>query len=432
MTIRRRRQWIKQQWCDEQVNGVTYREVEAAVQAMANKGYDTARASALLARGEELYQAGRFDDLLTLLCEINQALREAPRQAQPEGAPATLELIRATWPAPPDEPPLDPATYFDRVLGGWLGKNIGGSLGGILEGWTRTRILAQHGFVQDYVENPPSTLNDDIAFEIVLVHALEEYGLDLTPAQLGREWAGHLPLEYCYTAEKVALANLLRGIVPPESGTLDNPFSEWIGAQMKAEVCGLIAPGRPDLAADYAYRDGIIAHEREGVYGEIFCAAATSLAFRGDDVRHVVLGALDYVPPRSRYATVVRQVLDWCRDTDDWQTVCQQIEQHYGSQYHWVHVLPNAAIVVLALILGEGDFARTVSIATTCGMDVDCNAGTVGAIVGVLRGARSLPDRLVAPIGDRIDTWVTGFEEISLRELTRRTCALGERLYQRR
>jgi ADP-ribosylglycohydrolase len=430
-TLRRRREWIKQLWRDEQENGVTYREVPAAVQAMANKGYDAGRASALLQRGEELYAAGRLDDLLALICEINQALREAPRPAEPEDAPASVERIRGTWPAAPVHPALDQAAYFDRVLGGWLGKNIGGSLGGILEGWTRAQILARHGFVQDYVQQPPSTLNDDIAFEIVLVHALEEHGLDLTSAQLGREWVGHLPLEYCYTAEKVALANLLRGVVPPESGTLDNPFSEWIGAQMKGEVCGLIAPGRPDLAAEYAYRDGIIAHEREGVYGEIFVAAATSLAFVRSEAGEIVSGALDYVPPRSRYAGVVRQVLTWCQASDDWQMVCEQVEQLYGAQYHWVHVLPNAAIVVLALLLGRGDFARTVSIATTCGMDVDCNAGTVGAIVGVLRGASGIPARLVTPIGDRIDTWVSGFEQVSLRDLTRRTCALGQQLRQR-
>ena len=67
--------------------------------------------------------------------------------------------------------------------------------------------------------------------------------------------------------------------MPPESGEVDNPFNWWVGGLMKGEVCGLLAPGRPWLAAELAIRDGVIAHSGEGVYGEIFCAALVSAAF---------------------------------------------------------------------------------------------------------------------------------------------------------
>ena len=419
-TLQRRREWIRRLWRDDQVNGVTYREVEAAVQAMAQKGFDASPAEALLPTGEALYRAGRDEDLLGVICQIRQALHEAPRKAPPDGTPTTLDEINVTWPSlRAGKPPA--FDYFDKVLGGWQGKNIGCALGGILEGWTRSRIVEAYGLVEDYVQKPPSTLNDDIAFELVYLHALEELGPDVTSAQLGREWVAHLPLEYCYTAERVAMENLLRGLVPPESGSQDNPFSEWIGAQMKGEVCGLIAPGRPDLAAEYAYRDGIIAHEREGLYGELFVAAATSLAFVTGDVWALVEGALHYIPPHSRYAALVRQVMDWCRATPDWQEVCALVEQSYGREYHWVHVLPNAAVVLLALLMGQGDFTRTVAIATTCGLDVDSNGGVAGAIAGVFSGSAGIPERLKAPLGDEIDTWVSGFERQSLTELTRRT-----------
>jgi ADP-ribosylglycohydrolase len=429
-SLGQRRTWIRRLWCDEQVNDVVYREVEASVKAMANKGFDTSRAEVLLPAGEALFRADRFEDLWAVVCEIRQALHEAPRTRQPEGAPAALEEIQATWPRARSNSLPQPRDYFDQVLGGWQGKNIGGSLGGILEGWTRSRIVEKYGYVDDFVQKPPSTLNDDIAFELVYLHALEEYGLDLSSAQLGREWVAHLPLDYCYTAERVAMENLLRGLVPPDSGIVDNPFSEWIGAQMKAEICGLIAPGRPDLAAEYAYRDGIVAHEREGVYGELFVAAATSLAFVMEDMYDLVEAALQYVPPCSRYASTVRQVIAWCQATPDWQEVCRRVEETYGEQYHWVHVLPNAAVVVLALLCGKGDFGDTVAIATTCGFDVDCNAGVAGAIVGVLRSSSGIPNRFKVPIGDQIDTWVSGFERVSLADLARRTCLIGERLLQ--
>lgn len=430
--IERRRDWAKRLWCDEQSNGVTYREVEAKVQSMANKGYDTSHARSLLGQGEEMYRSGHYDELLPIICEVNQALREAPLVAPSSGSPSDLEAIRATWPRIAPTRALDPDIYLDRVLGGWLGKNIGGSLGGMLEGWTRERIMAEHGYVDDYLEKPPSTFNDDIAYEIVMLHALEVYGVGLSSAQLGREWVGHLPQEYCYVAAKVAWGNLMRGVVPPESGTLDNPFSEWVGAQMKGEICGLIAPGRPDIAATYAYIDGIVAHEREGVYGELFVAAATSLAFVMRDVPVLIEEALRYVPPRSKYASIVRQAMRWCLECPDWEEACRRLEASYAQEYHWVHVLPNAAAVVIGLMFGGGDIGRTISIATSSGLDVDCNAGVAGAIIGTMVGAAGIPERLRAPIGESIDTWVVGFEQVPLMELARRTCAVGAKVASER
>ena len=424
-TIDRRRDWIRRLWCDEQENGVVYREVEAAVQAAGNKGFNTARAAELLQEGEALYEAGQYDALLGVICRINHALREAPRLAEPTDSPASLEKISGTWPNSPRQSFPDEAPYLDKVLGAWLGKNIGGSFGGILEGWPRERILRKYGVVQDYVLRPPPTLNDDISFEIVMLHALEEYGPGLTSSQLATEWVAHLPLDYCYTAEKIAICNLLRGVMPPESGTVDNPFSEWIGAQMKGELCGLIAPGRPDIAARYAYLDGVIAHERNGVYGEIFVAAATSLAFVCQDVAQIVQSALRYVPPLSQYATVIRQAAAWSQDSASWQAACERVEETYGRTHHWVHVLPNAAMVVIALLYGKGDFEQTISIATTCGMDVDCNAGVAGAIVGAMVGASQIPSRLSKPLGASIDTWVVGFERVQIKDLASRTCKMG-------
>jgi ADP-ribosylglycohydrolase len=402
--------------------------VEAAVQAAANKGFDTAKATALLPEGENLFQGGQYDALLGVIARINQALREAPRLVEPTGSPASLEAISNTWPSPSRPAWPDEASYYDKTLGAWLGKNIGGSLGGILEGWPRERILRKHGVIRDYVLKPPPTLNDDISFEIVMLHALEEHGPALSSAQLGIEWVAHLPIDYCYTAEKVALGNMLRGIMPPESGTVDNPFSEWVGAQMKGELCGLIAPGRPDIAARYAYLDGVIAHEREGVYGEIFVAAATSLAFVSQDLAWIVKTALEYVPPESQYAAIIRQAAAWSQESPSWQEACARVEQTYGRTHHWVHVLPNAALVVIALLSGKGDFQETISIATTCGMDVDCNGGVAGAIVGAVVGASQIPARLSKPLGGAIDTWVVGFERLTLKDLASRTCRMGARV----
>nr|WP_245566465.1 ADP-ribosylglycohydrolase family protein [Tuberibacillus calidus] len=68
------------------------------------------------------------------------------------------------------------------------------------------------------------------------------------------------------------------------------------------------------------------------------------------------------------------------------------------------HIIPNAGVVVLALLYGKGDFSRTIEIATMCGWDTDCNAGNVGTITGVFNGIDGIPDHYRKPINDTIVT----------------------------
>jgi len=120
--------------------------------------------------------------------------------------------------------------------------------------------------------------------------------------------------------------------------------------------------------------------------------------------------------------------MDWCQAADSWQAACRQVEASLAREYHWVHVLPNAAVAVIALMGGEGDFTRSIAIATSCGLDVDSNGGVVGGIIGAAVGAAAIPERLKVPLGGAIDTWVSGFEHIDLVSLARRTCSMGRRI----
>ena len=56
--------------------------------------------------------------------------------------------------------------------------------------------------------------------------------------------------------------------------------------------------------------------------------------------------------------------------------------------------------------------------------DTDCNGATVGSIVGLLRGARALPEKWTAPLADRLRSHVLGLAETPISELARRTTRL--------
>ena len=419
-----RETWIRSLWQLEVREGVFIHPTADVVQDMGNKGYDITAIETLVSKGHQYYKDGRLQDLLLLISDINRLLRLSPL-IHPErlDIPKTLEEIRTTWPKPSTRPSpvLDPKVYYDKVHGAWLGKCIGGAFGLPVEGWTHERITSTFGEMHDYMVKPVETLNDDTGYGILLLHAIEEYGPDFTSEQLSREWMAHLPLETTFTAERAAIENMLRGIMPPESGEIDNPFNWWIGGLMKGEVCGLLTPGRPCLAAELAIRDGIIAHSGEGVYGEIFCAVLVSMAFYETDMRKLLESALAYIPPQSKLTEVIHQTMEWCKLADDWHAPMRRVHETYGQQYHWVHSFPNAAMMVIGLLFGKGDFEETLRITTQCGQDADTTASQVGALMGVIVGESGIPAKWKDPLGDRLETYVEGFERLRISKMADKT-----------
>jgi ADP-ribosylglycohydrolase len=405
------------------------------IKAWRLKGYETKEAEGLLAQAEEIFQQGEPNKALKILAEVNHALRYAPYVGH-EGfqEPADLEEIIAASPGPKAEFPsfdIDSDAYYDRTYGGWLGKCIGGAFGMPVEGWKYERIKAEYGELQDYI-GKPSTVNDDTAYEILLIHALEEFGplfgantLEEASRILALEWVEHLPR--AFTAERVAIDNLLKGYVPPESGTYDNPYSEWIGAQMKGEAPGFIAPAHLELARTYAYIDGIIAHERNGVYGEIYDAVLVAAGYVESDVRKLIELGLEYVPERSRLARVVTDTLEICDGSKDWETAREKLASSWIYEYHQVHTFPNLANVITGLIFGQGDFERALAITNMCGLDTDCTVGQTGGIMGVILGARAIPAKWKDPIEDRLDSFVIGMEHLKISDFSRRTCEVGKK-----
>ncbi len=127
-----------------------------------------------------------------------------------------------------------------------------------------------------------------------------------------------------YTAERQTYSNFVRGFKPLIMSIYRNPFREFIGAQIRADLFGYIAPASPDLAASLAYRDASLSHTKNGIYGEMFIAAAISAALVSNDLEKVINAALSQVPEKSRLTEMARNVINWSRKTNSWQEVWQR------------------------------------------------------------------------------------------------------------
>ncbi|MFC2082939.1 ADP-ribosylglycohydrolase family protein [Candidatus Bipolaricaulota bacterium] len=384
-----------------------------------------AEAHDLLRQAEAQYEARNFDRLVATIALVNRqlALGIVPiRESEPTAWSAYASRLQ-TLPSP-QKGVLEHSAYVDRVKGAWLGKCIGTALGDPVEGWTRQAILDTHGSLEQYLV-PPKTENDDTAYPVLVLHTLEEHGIEYTSEQLALEWIEHLP--YAFTAEQVALDNIKAGRMPPESRWQGNPCGAWVGGQMRGEVHGLMAPLSPAVAANYAFRDAVLSHYREGLEGEIYAAVLISLAFADLPIEQLLQEALQFVPAESRISDVVEQTIRWCHRLGEWPAVVEQIELEL-SRYHWIHTLPNLACVVCGLILGEGDFERSLLTTVASGFDTDCSTGQVAALLGAILGASQLPDKWTIPLGDVLDTYVIGFERIEIDTLTTWTTKWGRHI----
>ncbi|MCL6455108.1 MAG: ADP-ribosylglycohydrolase family protein [Alicyclobacillus sp.] len=342
----------------------------------------------------------------------------------------------------------------DRILGGWLGRSVGCMLGKPVEGWTREELEAYLMAAgawpfADYVPYAPEVANrcprvpearwrsccrgqirrmerdDDIDYTVLGLLVLERFGPDFRPEDVAETWLGALPYHAVYTAERAAYRNLVMGEVPPRSAWMHNPYREWIGAQIRADVYGYVNPGRPERAAGLAWRDASVSHTGNGLYGAMFAAAAVAAAFCTKDVQSIVGTALAEIPWRSRAAEVVRDAFSWHRSEPDWEGAWSKLHAKWGH-LPWVHVLPNLGAVVLALLYGEGDFLQSVSLAVRAGWDTDCNGATVGSILGVMHGPGAIPEHLRAPLNDSVDTWVAGAGDCRLSRFAERTWQVTE------
>ncbi len=308
----------------------------------------------------------------------------------------------------------DKAQMIDALKACWLSQIIGGAHGTAIEGYTTDNLRKVFGEIRDYVREP-NTFNDDITYELAFLKAYKKAGKKITAEDIALEWVGLIPSGW--SAEEIALRNIRYGIFPPESGTFCNPFSDWIGAQMRGAVCGMVAPGDPREAARLAWIDGSISHSNNGIIGEIFNAVLVSLSFVETDMRKILNMTLDMIPKDSQYFDVVNFAYQQCLKNQDWGKAWKHCEKRL-EDYNWIHAYPNAAAEVIALWYGNGDFEETLHIIAMAGQDVDCNAAQIMSAIGAVIGTKAIPDKWKDPIGDTLKTYVRTMKKMTITELT--------------
>lgn len=283
---------------------------------------------------------------------------------------------------------------LDHLYGGWAGMIIGG-----LEG-------LPHEF--KYNEEPRSSLpdfqylpegartDDDNDFELTHLYFMDkERTLKLPYPRIVEIWKANMNTGI-WVANKNARDLMDKGVIPPATGSAENnkAASYNLSGQFCTEAYGMISPGMPKTASDLGIYYAHIAVSGEPIQAAQFWTTLVSLnMFSNEPVETVILNALKAADPASAMMEVVKDAIDTYHSNPvDWMSARQTIYKKWVVDRKWNgnSTPSNGAMVILALLYGNGDFYKTLQYAMALGLDADCNAATAGAVTGARIGFKKI------------------------------------------
>ena len=245
----------------------------------------------------------KMAEIKALLAEKLAELRALPddpalRQREPDD----LDGIRALRPAGERRywSALPEATFRDRLAGAWLGRCAGNLLGSIVELWQPGKMAAWAAYLGDafppvdywsQAERPfeykyetsrrdaftPAKMDgvptdDDLIYTQVGLLIMEDYGIDFSTDDVGAAWIKYLPV----SPASPVLGNLQAGVPPAQAGEVDNPTQFWIIGDIQSDPWAYAAPGCPEKAAEFSWRNATVCSRRNGIYGAMYFSAVIS------------------------------------------------------------------------------------------------------------------------------------------------------------
>ncbi|MEU4498142.1 ADP-ribosylglycohydrolase family protein [Streptomyces sp. NBC_00210] len=356
----------------------------------------------------------------------------------------------------------------DRITGSLLGAAVGDALGGPVEGYTPEQIVERHGGRVHGIVGPwhgpdwrtarpiaPFHKGDGhITDDTLMTHALirvyatvrDHLGayavadhlvpdLISNPRWIPELEAEALPLQRVFLAEKWMVARLHYGHNDPREAGVGNIVN--CGAAMYMAPVGLVNAANPAGA----YAEAVdIAGAHQSSYGReaagVFAAAVAAACVPGATPASVVDAALSLAKDGTNAA--IEEVAEVAVRHTDFESALAPLRaavapfDTVGPDYRApslaarrpsrLHSIEELPIALGMLVVGGGDYRRTVLGAVNYGRDCDSIATMAGAIAGALHGEAAVPEEWAKTVAEasRIDLHAPARE---LAEVTREVFA---------
>jgi hypothetical protein len=252
---------------------------------------------------------------------------------------------------------------------------------------------------------------DDLYVQMSFMMTMDEYGIDGPVNKFAESFAnaGYM----LFHANRKGRKNVWDGIMPPQSGHPDyNLHADDIDFQIEADYIGFMCPGMPQTSNEICDKIGHIMNYGDGVYGGMFVSALYAAAYFENDIPTILNTALKSLPIESDYAKIVNDVIEgYKRYPTDWRKTWHELQEKWGENDICGAMDPfnidaklNGAYIVMGMLYGEGDFAKTMEISTRCGQDSDCNPSNASGVIGILKGYKNIPEKWTKYIDEIADS----------------------------
>jgi len=384
---------------------------------------------------------GKLDEALLKMQSL--PIDEAMKAKEPDCLDA-IKALRADGPRRIWKS-FDAETYREKLRGAFYARAAGCTLGSIVEFWPVENMEKWAAYIGDTfppvdywssISRPIDLrynksrceeytrgkmdgvpVDDDIAYTLLGLLIAEDHGVDFTVDDVGKAWLKYLP--YACTAEHEALENLKNGIAAKEAAIPNNPFVQWIGADIRSDPFAYMAPAYPEFAAKMAYHDAYVSHRRNGIYGEMFFAAAQSAAFAVDNAIDALKIGLTEIPKDCALYHDVLWALDAGKSVKNYKDARAAMEEKFKGM-SGVHTNNNAALTIFGLMIGGLDVTKVISETVAMGYDNDCTAATAGSIVGAIVGAKGVPAHWTKNFNNKVHSYLIGHDSFVLDDLMNR------------
>ncbi|MDE2855975.1 MAG: ADP-ribosylglycohydrolase family protein [Chloroflexota bacterium] len=399
--------------------------------------------------------ADKMAEIRVLLAEKLAELRALPDDpALRASEPDDLDGIRALRPAGTRRywTELPEAIYRDRLEGAWLGRCAGCTLGSIVELWAPEQMEAWAAYLgevfppADYwsaAERPfeykyetsrrdaftPAKMDgvptdDDLIYTQLGMLILEDYGIDFSTDDVGAAWVKYLPV----SPASPVLGNLQAGIPANQAAAVDNPTMFWIIGDIQSDPWGYAAPGYPEKAAEFSWRNATVSSRRNGIYGAMYFSAVIAAAFALGDPMQALEAGLAEIPADCVLAREVRWALDIAGDIKDYRAARAAAEERYAGM-HPVHTINNVALTIWGLNIGGDNFTKVIGETVAMGLDNDCTAASAGSIFGAAYGKDAIPEHWTRNFNNKAHSFIIGKESFAIDDMINRFTALARRVH---
>ena len=388
-------------------------------------------------------------------------------------AAVSLLLISLTMSAFSEERVISKTQLTDKIEGFWMGQMLGNYIGFPFENLYIEEpipVLVDRVYTAEYSGTPELKINrkdhrgyipfvtatvrgafsdDDTDIEFVTLHAVERYGLDITYPEITEAWKTHIN-DFIWVANREARTLMDQGFVAPDTGRKENN-RHWfqIDPQLVNEVWSAFYPGMIEQATERALWGARITNDGWGTHATMAYGAMISAAFFETDVDELIKIGAKAVPSTGPFAEGLGDVIRWHKKHDDWRVTRKLIHDKYYAYKKGDFVAPvsvvsslvNGLTGMMAILYGDGNYLKTVGIATSAGYDCDNQAATTGGLIGVLLGMSGIGEEAVEQMTTmpKWYDWDKPFndmyvnmtrDEIALRtpisEIVQRTVAIAE------